>query len=78
MEANKTSTALRLLDNPTVRNIAIKTFVAIASLFTFVFLACYVKAMTGGSWKIPLIIAGLLTAAGLALLYWANSRKIGQ
>lgn len=48
------------------------------STFVFLFLACYIKSMTGGPWKVPLIIAGLITTVGLCAAYWAHSRRIGK
>lgn len=64
MEANKT-----LLDNPTVRNIALKAFIVFVSVFMFVFLACYIKAMTGGPWKVPILASGAMTAVSLIMAY---------
>lgn len=76
MEANKTSAVSRLLSNSTVRNICLWAFSVFASVFTFAFLACYVKAMTGGSWKVPLIVSAVLTLAGMCLACWVHYRDL--
>lgn len=64
MEANKT-----LVDNPTVRNIALWAFIVFASVFMFVFLACYIKALTGGPWAVPIMASGAITVVSLIMAY---------
>jgi hypothetical protein len=46
-----------------------------ATLGTFVFTAVYFKALFGGSWRIPLVIATVITVGGLVVLLCTKERK---
>lgn len=70
--------AARYLNKGTVKKIGICLFSVLATAFSFLVIACYIKSMTGGPWKVPLIIAGAITTVGLCAAYWAHSRRIGK
>jgi hypothetical protein len=82
MEANKimvadsykVSIAVRYPNRATVKKIGTGICIACAAAGSFVVIACYFKAMYGGDWKWPLIIASVVTAAGLGVLLFTTER----
>jgi hypothetical protein len=79
MEANKYMPADKFvaschLSSDTVKKIGTALFTAFAAAFSFLFIACYLKALYGGSWKVPLIVAGASTAVSLCLLLFTKEQ----